>query len=136
MIHNNVRVWYYSQDFAALDPNVVVRDALLDSAVWYIDQDVYRVASQLLLTWNLLKKTIWSLSEGQKWLLCYAQFILNKPHLLILDEPTNHINFRHLPIIAKALNAYEWAMIIVSHDVWFIDQLEKLDTLDLWHFIK
>ncbi len=136
MVHNNVRVWYYSQDFAALDPNMVVRDALLESSVGYIDQDVYRIAAQFLLTGNLLKNTIWSLSEWQKWLLCYAQFVLNKPHLLILDEPTNHINFRHLPIIAKALNSYEGAMIVVSHDQWFIDQLKDLETVGLRKLFK
>ncbi|MEI8253729.1 MAG: ATP-binding cassette domain-containing protein [bacterium] len=54
-----------------------------------------------------MKNTIGMLSEGQKGLLCYAMFVLQKPHLLILDEPTNHINFRHLPVIAEALNKYE-----------------------------
>ena len=56
---------------------------------------------------KLLKTTVGMLSEGQKGLLCYARFVLQKPHVLILDEPTNHINFRHLPIIAEALNTYE-----------------------------
>lgn len=131
-IHKNVRVAYYSQDFSALDPNVVVRDALLDVSLWCTDQDVYRVASQFMLTWSLLKSNIGSLSEWQKGLLCYAQFVLQKPHLLILDEPTNHINFRHLPVIAKALNDYQWAMLIVSHDQWFVSQLQNLETVDLW----
>jgi ATP-binding cassette subfamily F protein 3 len=136
MIHNNVRVWYYSQDFAALDQSMVVRDALLEISIDCTDQDIYRVASQFLLTGNLLKSTIWSLSEWQKWLLCYAQFVLSKPHLLILDEPTNHINFRHLPVIAKALNDYQWAMIIVSHDQWFVGQLQNLQTVDLGILLK
>ncbi len=135
-IHNNVRVGYYSQDFAALDPNMIVRDSLLDASVWHTDQDIYRVAAQFLLTWNLLKSHIWSLSEWQKWLLCYAQFVLKKPHLLILDEPTNHINFRHLPVIAKALNDYPWAIIMVSHDQWFVDQLKNLQTVDLGILLK
>ncbi len=131
MVHNNVRVGYYSQDFATLDPSMQVRDALVDASVWFIDQDIYRVASQFMLTGNLLKNTIWSLSEGQKGLLCYAQFVLKKPHLLILDEPTNHINFRHLPIIAQALNDYEWAIFMVSHDIWFTAQLEWVESIDL-----
>jgi len=56
---------------------------------------------------------------------------LQKPGLLILDEPTNHINFRHLPVIAKALNDYEGAMIIVSHVPEFISQIRIDETLDL-----
>jgi len=135
-IHDDVRVWYYSQDFNALDMNMVVRDALHEIAGDTTDQDIYRVASKFLLTWNLLKNTIGMLSEGQKGLLCYAMFVLQKPHLLILDEPTNHINFRHLPVIAEALNKYEWAMIMVSHDKWFTDQLEYLQTIDLGRLVK
>ena len=122
MVHNNVRVAYYSQDFATLDPAMTVRDSLEKAAINALDEDVYRIASMFMLTGSLLKNTIWSLSEWQKWLLCYAQFVLKKPHLLILDEPTNHINFRHLPVIAQALNDYEWAIFMVSHDIWFTAQ--------------
>lgn len=131
MIHNKVKVGYYSQDFDALDISMNVRDALEQVAEETSDQDIYRVAAQFLLTKELLKNPIGSLSEGQKWLLCYARFVLQKPHLLIMDEPTNHINFRHLPVIAQALNKYEWAMIMVSHDKWFTDQLENLTVVDL-----
>ncbi len=136
MIHNRVRVGYYSQDFDGLDMNKNVRDTLEEVAKEITDQDIFRVASQFLLTKNLLKNTVGSLSEGQKGLLCYARFVLQKPHLLILDEPTNHINFRHLPIIAQSLNKYEWAMIMISHDKWFTDQLEHVLTVDLGKLIK
>ncbi len=136
MIHDDVKVWYYSQDFDALDMEKIVWDDLHEVAGDTTDQDIYRVASQFLLTGSLLKNTIWSLSEGQKWLLCYARFVLQKPHLLILDEPTNHINFRHLPVIAESLNKYQWAMIIVSHDEVFVSQLNYLETIDLWKLVK
>lgn len=137
MIHNKVKVGYYSQDFDALDMNMNVRDSLEEIAAEETsDQDIFRVAAQFLLTKNLLKNTIGSLSEWQKGLLCYARFVLQKPHLLILDEPTNHINFRHLPIIAQALNKYEWAMIMVSHDRSFTDQLENLNIIDLGKIMK
>jgi ATP-binding cassette subfamily F protein 3 len=89
-----------------------------------------------MLTGELLKNTIGSLSEWQKGLLCYARFVLQKPDLLILDEPTNHINFRHLPVIAQALNTYEWAMIMVSHDKSFTDQIEDLHVVDLGKIMK
>ena len=136
MIWNDVRVWYYSQDFDALDTEMIIWDALHEVNDELIDQDVYRVAAQFLLTWNLLKNKIWSLSEGQKWLLCYARFVLQKPHLLILDEPTNHINFRHLPVIAESLNKYQWAMIMVSHDKNFTDQMKNFNVVDLEKLIK
>jgi len=135
MIHDGVRVGYYSQDFSMLDMDMLVWDSLAEAAGDTSDQDIYRVAAQFLLTWWLLKNKIWALSEWQKWLLCYAQFVLQKPHLLILDEPTNHINFRHLPIIAKSLNKYQGAMLVISHDESFIKQLKDLEEKDLGRLV-
>lgn len=60
-----------------------------------------------------------------------ARFLLQKPTLLILDEPTNHINFRHIPVIAEALNRYEGGLILVSHDQEFVQQVVMNETLDL-----
>ena len=71
------------------------------------------------------------LSEGQKGLVAFARLVLEKPGLLIIDEPTNHINFRHLPIIAKALDKYQGAMILVSHVPEFVKQIRIDETLDL-----
>jgi len=135
-IHDEVRVGYYSQDFNALDMGMIVRDALHEVSNELTDQEVYKVASGFLLTGDLLKNEIRYLSEWQKGLLCYARFVLQRPHLLIMDEPTNHINFRHLPIIAEAINSYEWALIMVSHDQEFVRQIKKIETLDLGRFIK
>jgi ATP-binding cassette subfamily F protein 3 len=75
--------------------------------------------------------TVGSLSEGQKGLLALARLVLMRPGLLILDEPTNHINFRHLPIMAEAFNNYQGAIIIVSHMEEFVNQLRIDDYIDL-----
>ena len=136
IIHKDVKLGYYSQDFNALDYNMTVRDSLHEVSNEITDQEVYKTAAQFLLTWDLLKNQIGSLSEGQKWLLCYARFVIQKPHVLILDEPTNHINFRHLPVIAEALNQFEWAMIMISHDQAFVDQLDGFKKVDLGRFVK
>ena len=72
-----------------------------------------------------------NLSEGQKGLVAFATLVITKPGLLILDEPTNHINFRHLPVIAKALSDFKGAMILVSHTKEFVDQIRIDETLDL-----
>lgn len=134
-IHDWVIVWYYSQDFDALDMNMLVWDALHEVSDELTDQEVYKVAAGFLLTGKLLKNTISALSEGQKWLLCYARFALQKPHLLIMDEPTNHINFRHLPIIAEALNAYKGTLLMVSHDLGFVTEMKWLQYIDLGQYI-
>jgi ATP-binding cassette subfamily F protein 3 len=126
-----VSIGYYSQDFDALDMNMTVWDSLHSATSECTDQDVYKAAAQFLLIGDLLKNPVYALSEGQKGLLCYARFVLQKPHLLILDEPTNHINFRHLPVIAEALNDYEGGMIMVSHDDVFVEKIENLEEIDL-----
>ena len=56
---------------------------------------------------------------------------MEQPGLLILDEPTNHINFRHIPVIAEALNEYKGAMILVSHVENFVEQIRIDEILDL-----
>jgi ATP-binding cassette subfamily F protein 3 len=54
-----------------------------------------------------------------------------QPGLLILDEPTNHINFRHLPILAEAINKYEGAIMMVSHMPEFVEKIRFTEELDL-----
>ena len=131
VITPDVSIGYYSQDFDALDMNMTVWDSLHSATSECTDQDVYKVAAQFLLIGDLLKNPVYALSEGQKGLLCYARFVLQKPHLLILDEPTNHINFRHLPVIAEALNDYEGGIIMVSHDDAFVEKIDDLEIIDL-----
>jgi ATPase subunit of ABC transporter with duplicated ATPase domains len=54
-----------------------------------------------------------------------------KPGLLILDEPTNHINFRHIPVIAEALDAFEGPLVLVSHVPEFVAKIRIDEVLDL-----
>ncbi len=89
------------------------------------------VAASFLLAGDVVNTKIGHLSEGQKGLVAFARLVLLKPGLLILDEPTNHINFRHIPVIAKALDAYEGAMILVSHVPEFVASIRIDETLDL-----
>jgi len=96
-----------------------------------LEHDLRSTAAGFLINSELIKSKIGSLSEGQKGLVAFAQLVLQEPGLLILDEPTNHINFRHLPIIAKALDEYEGVMILVSHVPDFVKQIRVDDVLDL-----
>jgi ATPase subunit of ABC transporter with duplicated ATPase domains len=64
----------------------------------------------------------------------FAKFVLEKPAVLILDEPSNHINFRHLPVIAESLNKYEGVLILVSHMKDFVEKIKVDEKLDLGKF--
>ena len=126
-----VEVGYYRQDFSTLNFEDTVYESLCAVADDLLEKDLRSLASGFLITNELMRSKIGSLSEGQKGLVSFARLVLQKPGLLILDEPTNHINFRHLPIIASALNKYEGAMILVSHVPEFVQQIRVNKTLDL-----
>lgn len=130
-IDSETKIGYYSQDFSELDYENTVQESLLSVMEEKKMQDLYATASSFLITSEMMQTKIGMLSEGQKGLLCYARFVLQKPGLMILDEPTNHINFRHLPVIAQALDDYKGPMIMVSHDQGFLDQMHIKDELDL-----
>ncbi|MDO8499414.1 MAG: ATP-binding cassette domain-containing protein [bacterium] len=130
-IADSVKVGYYRQDFSGLDFDKTAYQALADMMREPWNQEIYATAAQFLLSSETLKNKVGALSEGQKGLLCYARFVLQQPGLLILDEPTNHINFRHLPVIAEALNNFEGAVILVSHAYDFVEQIKIDQTLDL-----
>jgi ATP-binding cassette subfamily F protein 3 len=84
---------------------------------------VFDLAASFLITGEHIQTQIKCLSEGQKGLVPFAKLVLQEPGLLILDEPTNHINFGHVPVIAKALGEYKGAMLLVPH-VWeFVAQI-------------
>lgn len=134
-INKDVRVGYYSQDFSELDYNQTAFESLFDVALVKENQRIYAIASKFLLSSQVLQTKISALSEGQKGLLCYARFMLQEPGLLILDEPTNHINFRHLPVIARAINNYQGPIIFVSHLEEFVDEIDEVSELELTEFI-
>jgi len=131
IISPEVVIGYYKQDFSNLNANHTAFDALIE-VMTIRDEHVLRsTAAGFLLDGKLLASPIRALSEGQKGLLSFCRLVLLKPGLLILDEPTNHINFRHLPIIAHALDEYEGAMVMVSHLPPFVEKIRIDEIIDL-----
>ena len=131
-IMDKVKIGYYSQDFATLNYDQTVFDSLESILAEGINtQEMRSIAAGFLITGELMGHKILHLSEGQKGLLSFARLVLMQPGLLILDEPTNHINFRHIPIITKAINKYDGAMILISHTQDFIEKIKVDDYLDL-----
>ena len=124
-------IGYYRQDFSTLNFEDTVYESLLSVSKLHSEQSMRGVAASFLIVGDLMGNKVGSLSEGQKGLLAFARLVLQEPGLLILDEPTNHINFRHIPVIAEALNKYEGAMILVSHVPEFVAKIRIDHTLDL-----
>jgi ATP-binding cassette subfamily F protein 3 len=124
-------VGYYRQDFSNLDFDATAYRVLEEVMQEGGEEELRKTAAHFLITGELLKHKAGSLSEGQKGLLAFARLVIEKPGLLILDEPTNHINFRHIPIIAQALDEYEGTMLLVSHVPDFWSQIRIDEVLDL-----
>lgn len=137
IIGEGIRVGYYRQDFSTLNFEHTVHQSLLEALESTADtgksleEQLRSTAAGFLITSAIINSKIGNLSEGQKGLVAFARLVLQRPGLLILDEPTNHINFRHLPIIAKALDEYTGAMILVSHVPDFVMQVRIDNELDL-----
>lgn len=130
-VAEGVVIGYYRQDFSNLDFNQTVMDCLHSAARGKTLEEIRSFASGFLINADLIQTQIGNLSEGQKGLVAFARIALLSPGLLILDEPTNHINFRHIPVIAKTLDEYKGAMILVSHVPEFVSQIRIDEVLDL-----
>jgi len=127
----NVNIGYYRQDFSTLNFEDTVYKSLSRVSEKHSEEAMRKVAAGFLIAGDVMSTKIGDLSEGQKGLVAFTRLVLQEPGLLILDEPTNHINFRHIPIIAEALDKYDGAMIIVSHVPDFIDKIKIDKILDL-----
>ena len=129
------RLGYYSQDFATLDYEQTVFDSLKSVVQEGTTTEQMRaVAAGFLLSGETMGLKISHLSEGQKGLLSFARLVLLEPGLLVLDEPTNHINFRHIPVIAEAVNNYQGAIILISHMPDFVEKIKFDQDLDLGRY--
>jgi ATP-binding cassette, subfamily F, member 3 len=134
-LDHRIKVGYYRQDFSTLNFNDTIHQslsqALLESDTQMYEEDLRSVASGFLISSDIIDTPIGHISEGLKGLVSFARLVIMKPGLLIMDEPTNHINFRHIPIIAEALDKYEGALILVSHLPMFVAQIRIDEELDL-----
>ncbi len=130
-VAEGVTIGYYRQDFSNLDFDQTVRECLLKVMDEPTEEEMRKAAAKFMIFDDVVKTKIGLLSEGQKGLVAFCRLMLLKPGLLILDEPTNHINFRHIPVIAKALNEFDGPLILVSHVPEFVDQIRIDQTLDL-----
>lgn len=92
-------VGYYKQDFSSLDFDQQVQRALQNASDGKHDeQEIRKIAASFFINNDVVKQPIGSLSEGQKGLLALCCLVLQQPSILIVDEPTNHINFRYIYI--------------------------------------
>ncbi len=86
----------------------------------------------------LFGKTDWdkpcsALSGGEKMrlILCSLTISNQSPDLIVLDEPTNNIDIRNIEILTTAINDYQGTLLVISHDEYFLDQVQVEHTIHL-----
>ncbi|MBK7842813.1 MAG: ABC-F family ATP-binding cassette domain-containing protein [Bdellovibrionales bacterium] len=124
---HGVTAGYYAQHVAEeLNPTDTVYEALMRKAhPDILPQQARDLAGVLLFSGTDIEKPIKILSGGEKARVALGQILLKRSPLLILDEPTNHLDFHTVEALTQALQAYEGAVVIVSHDRSFIKRLAK-----------
>ena len=121
---HEVRTSYFSQDHhELLNQHISVLQWLNDVATGCTEQQVRKTLGQMLFVKDDVEKDILSLSGGESARLLLAKVILESPNLLILDEPTNHMDLETIEALANALVDYTGTLIFVSHNRHFIDKI-------------
>ena len=124
---NAVNKWYYiDQDYSLIDNSLNV----YEQAQKYNTSNLQEHEVKIRLNRFLFDKTVWdksckSLSGGERMrlMLCCITLSNTAPELLIFDEPTNNLDIQNIEILTKAINEYEGSLIVVSHDEYFLKEI-------------
>lgn len=88
-----------------------------------VDVKIKMILNGMGFTENELQRTVSGFSGGEKTRLAIAKLLLEEPNILILDEPTNHLDFKTIMWLEDYLKAYKGAVLVVSHDRFFLDRV-------------
>lgn len=121
---HNVSVGYYAQNQEDLmNGDFTVFDTLDRVAVGDIRTKLRDILGAFLFRGDDIDKKVKVLSGGERSRLAMARLMLNPYNLLILDEPTNHMDMRSKDVLKRALKEYDGTLIVVSHDREFLEGL-------------
>jgi ATP-binding cassette subfamily F protein 3 len=121
---HNAKSGYFAQHRAAmLNPGLTVLQEALDTPQRVTEQFVRTVLGSFLFRGDDVFKPVSVLSGGEKSRLALVKLLLNPPNLLLMDEPTTHLDLASVDALIEALQPYEGTLIFISHDVHFIRAL-------------
>lgn len=119
----NVKISYFEQEHAILDPHKTVLEEIMDRYPRLSEQQARSVLGAVLLTGENVFKPISVLSGGERAKLCFAIIALNRGNVLVLDEPTNHLDLSTKEVLEDALAEFGGTIILVSHDRYLLNKV-------------
>ncbi|HEV2282520.1 MAG TPA: ABC-F family ATP-binding cassette domain-containing protein [bacterium] len=120
-----VRVGYFAQHAEeTLDLSLTVLDAVLGDRAMSPEQ-VRRVLGRFLFSGETVYKRVGDLSGGEQRRVALARLVLDRPDLLLLDEPTTHFDLPSLEALEQALGTFEGAILLASHDRYLLDHVAR-----------
>src|SRR5215469_880332 len=121
---HNVKAGYYSQyRVDMLDMSRTVLEEALDTPSRVTEQFVRTLLGSFLFIGDDVFKKVSVLSGGEKSRLALVKLLLDPPNLLLMDEPTTHLDMSSIDALLYALDQFEGTLIFISHDVYFIRAL-------------
>ena len=118
---HNVRVGYFSQNrIDVLNTKLTVLESALDAPNPVSEQTARTVLGAFLFRGDDVFKSVAVLSGGEKSRLALVKLLLDPPNLLLMDEPTTHLDIGSIDALIAALKQYHGTLIFISHDVHFI----------------
>lgn len=122
-LDESARVGIYSQEIGSEFFEMNLKDAIekiyLDQNISITEEKIYRILHQYLFSTEDFETPIRELSGGQKARFQLIKMLSNEPQILILDEPTSHLDLPSIEELEQALKNYSGAIIFVSHDDYF-----------------
>jgi len=123
---HNVKLGYYSQwRIDMLDANRTVFEEGMDTPQRVTEQFVRTALGSFLFRGDDVFKKVGVLSGGEKSRLALVKLLLDPPNLLLMDEPTTHLDMSSIEALIAALDSFHGTVIFISHDVYFIERLSN-----------
>jgi ATP-binding cassette subfamily F protein 3 len=121
--HNIVPAYFEQNQAEALDLEKTVLETIADEVHDWKDSEIRGLLGRFLFSGDTVFKKVGVLSGGEKARLALAKLLLRSANFLLLDEPTNHLDIPAKEMLEEALQEYEGAVVIVSHDRYFISRV-------------